>query len=146
MTVKPVALPESAKGYNFVVTIDYTDFSATAGLTKTLELIPATTVTAGKRVLCSGIYIETPFAGTTTLTLQVGDGNDTDRFATAAVCDLKGAAGPVAIPYSVTTQPYAYKTADGVDALVTATVENLTSLSAGKAHIFLAVWDDLKAI
>ena len=145
MTVKPLALEEIAlRGYSHVVTFDYTDLTDTAALTKTLALLPNTMVKNGTRVSCAGLYVETAFVGCATLTLKVGDGGDDDRFMTLAIADLKTKAY-LAAPASITSQPYTYTTADTVDGLVTATTDNLTALSAGKAHVFLMVVDETTA-
>lgn len=139
MNVYPVAREEIGNGYTHVVTIDFTDLNTTAGLTKTLEMLPATLVKVGTEIFCKGFYVETAFAGCATLTLQVGDGNDTDRYLTAAVADLK-TAGYKSVLQNLATTPFTYTAAaDSVDALVTATTDNLTALTAGKVYVFLRV-------
>lgn len=145
MTVTPLPIEDIAsRGYTHIVTLEYTDFTDTAGLTKSVAILPNTLITAGKRVDCKGINVATAFAGAATTTLQVGE-TDTDRFMTAAIADLK-TQGYKAAPYSITTQPFTFTAADTVDALVTNTTDNLTQLTQGKVHIFLNVVDEATAI
>jgi hypothetical protein len=133
--MKPVILTneEAARfGFTHGVRVYYTDLSGTAALTKTIEVhnVPAKGV-----VRKAAAIVETAFAGTTTLALEVGDGGDVDRALVSF--DMKSAAGSgkVAIP---STMPNFYSAADTLDLKFTATVENLTSLSAGQV---LVLWD-----
>ena len=125
-------------GATHLVKVLYSDLTA-AATTQTLPILPASgTLAAGTIVECIGHRCVTAFAGTsiTAVTLQVGDGSDTDRLCTAALDDLI-AAGYTAVPRSVTTQPYALASADAIDALFTATGANLSVLTAGEVHILL---------
>lgn len=144
MQVIPLVGPETSKGATHVVKLTYADLTDTAATTKTVPILPAAsgTLPAGTVVECLGHRCVTAFAGTsiTAVTLQVGDGGDTDRLCTAALDDLI-AAGYTAVPRSVTTQPFAFASADTVDALFTATGANLSALTAGEVHIFLRVTD-----
>lgn len=136
--------PETTKGATHVVILTYADFAGTAATTKTIPILPASSgdLPAGTVCECLGHRCVTAFAGTsiTAVTLQVGDGNDTDRLCTAALDDLI-ATGYTAVPRSVTTQPYALAAADTIDALFTATGANLSVLTAGEVHIFLRITD-----
>lgn len=142
MQVIPLVGPETTRGATHVVKLLYTDLTDTAALTKTLPILPGSTGTlpVGSMVRCIGHRVVTAFVGASVsaLTLQVGDGGDTDRFATAAL-DSMLATGYTAVPASVTTQPYAYESADTVDALFTAVGANLSVLTAGEVHVFLQV-------
>lgn len=141
MTIYPLSQEEiGAKDITHVVTFDYTDLNTTAGLTKTIEILPSSVGKIGAEVSCRGFYVETAFAGTATLTLTVGDGVDPDRYLTAAVADMK-TAGPKSVLPTINTQPYTYTAADGVDAVFTATTNNLDQLTVGKVHVFLKVVD-----
>lgn len=141
MIVLPLAQEEVlAKDITHVVTFEFTDLNTTAGLTKTLEILPVSAGRIGVEVTCRGFYVETAFAGTATLTLIVGDDGDTDRYLTAAVADMK-TAGPVSVLPTIATQPFTYKVANNVEAIFTATTNNLDQLSAGKVHVFLKVVD-----
>lgn len=125
-------------GATHLVKVVSTDLTA-AATTQTLPILPASgTLPAGTIVECIGHRCVTAFAGTsiTAVTLQVGDGSDTDRLCTAALDDLI-ATGYTAVPRSVTTQPFAFGSADAVDALFTATGANLSALTAGEVHILL---------
>lgn len=146
MIVYPLPKEEVAfKGYTHVVTLDHTDLNTTAGLTKSIELLPASLAKIGTEVSCRGFYVETAFAGTATLTLVVGDDGDTDRFLTSAVADMK-TAGPKSVLPTTATQPFAYATANGIDGLFTATTNNLDQLTTGKVHVFLNVVDLLASL
>jgi hypothetical protein len=121
-----------------VVKINHTDLNATAALIKSLAILPTSMIKNGVRVRCIGINVTVPFVGVTTLTLQIGE-TDTDRFFTAT--DVKAKAFTAASS-AITTQPFAFNVADTVDALFTATVDNLTLLSAGEVIVLLNVSDD----
>lgn len=139
MKVNRLSANEVAEyGFNWMVTIDKDDLSA-AALTKTLAIYPETgTAAAGTVVRKAAARVVTAFAGTTTLVVEVGDGGDVDR--ALASSDMTAAAGTV-YPAIPTTVPAAFAAADTVDALFTATVDNLDQLSAGEVQIFLDVVD-----
>lgn len=140
MQVIPLVGPETSRGATHVVKIVHTDLTDTAALTKTLPILPGLTgnLPVGTMIRCIGHRVVTAFVGpsVSSLTLQVGDGSDPDRYATAAL-DSMLATGYTAVPASVTTQPFAYETADAVDALFTAVGANLSVLTAGEVHVFL---------
>lgn len=144
MTTTPLTVQDQAlTGFTHVVKITYADLTDTAALTKTIAIVPESGTNAiGAYVLRAGFQLKTSFTGgaTTALTLQVGDGGDTDRFIPAK--SLHADATPVTnwITANATdTLPYAYVAADTIDALFTATDANLTALTAGEVWVFLQV-------
>lgn len=144
MQILPLVGPETSRGATHVIKLTYADLTDTAATTKTMPILPAATGTlpAGTICACIGHRCVTAFAGTsiTAVTLEIGDGGDVDRLCTAALDDLI-AAGYTAVPASVTTQPFAFASADTIDAKFTATGANLSVLTAGEVHIFLRVID-----
>lgn len=144
MEVITLVGPESCRGASHVVKITYADLAGTAATTKTMPILPGASgnLPEGTLVRCLGHRVVTAFVGAsiTALTLQVGDGGDTDRLCTAALDDLL-TVGTTAVPASVTTQPYSFAADDTVDALFTATGANLSALTAGEVHIFLQAKD-----
>jgi hypothetical protein len=140
MEIRTLSQNEQAAygGATHIVKVDRFDLTA-AATTQTLPILPAVgNLPAGTIVECIGHRVVTAFAGPsiTAVTLQVGDGGDTDRLCTAALDDLI-AVGFTAVPRSVTTQPFCLAAADAVDALFTATGANLSVLTAGEVHILL---------
>lgn len=140
MEIRTLSQNEQAAygGATHIVKVVSTDLTA-AATTQTLPILPATgTLPAGTIVECIGHRVVTAFAGPSisAVTLQVGDGGDTDRLCTSALDDLI-AAGFTAVPRSVTTQPFCLASADAIDALFTATGANLSVLTAGEVHILL---------
>lgn len=138
MQIIPLTTQEAANsGFTHKVVVTFTDV---AGLTSgtAASIYPgfngATTSPAGLAVLDTAWRVATAFAFTPgTLTFQVGDGSDADRFITAAT-DLKTAAFGVG---AITTQPYVYTAADTIDITITAGSGALTSVTAGELHLYL---------
>jgi hypothetical protein len=118
---------------NYVFDVKYTDLTGTAGLTQDvlLKTLPAGTVV--KRVL---VKIKTAFAGTTTLTGRVISAQH--NYGTAY--NLKTTPG--AEVYDSDLTPFRELTASTValNFHVVATVDNLTSLTAGEVQI-VVVYD-----
>jgi hypothetical protein len=139
--------------------IDYTVLAARgAGATLTLQLLPGQTpsqftagtapsgtVPAGTIVRFAGMRLVTAFdfsdAGITSLTLEVGDDADPDRFLTSTELAADGSY----VTHKTTaasSQPFVYVTANGIDALFTAanggtpTVQEATS---GEVEIYLHI-------
>jgi hypothetical protein len=110
------------------------DFSA-AGLTKSVD---AFSLPAHAKVVGAGAKITEIFAGTTTLTLKVGDAGDDDRYLAAydgmvAVADTNIAnAAAAGLFASYSDAAYAVKV------LATATVANLDQLTTGEVDIWVA--------
>lgn len=140
MKVYPLMMEDRlASGYTHRVNVRYTDLNDTAALTKTLAIYPQSgTAGVGTSVRRAAARVITPFVGCATLTLQVGDGSDTDR--NLASFDLKAAADTYGVGVPSTT-PSVFNAADTVDALFTATTNNLTSLTAGEVDIYLCIAD-----
>jgi len=123
--------------YSHRINFKFTDLTDTVGLTKTILLTPSMADFGCRK---AAVRVKTAGVGTTTLTLKVGDGGVVDRFMTAA--DLMATAGTwVALTYA--TEPFLYPsaTADTVDALFTATVTNLSTLTAGEWDLYLDLVD-----
>lgn len=107
--------------HKFIIT--YADLT-TAATTQTTQIFPygTGTVPAGTIVRFAGLKLTTAFDFSDTdidsLTVQVGDGGDTDRLlaATQIAADGTEVTDYVA---ATTTQPHAYASADGIDALFT---------------------------
>lgn len=112
-----------------VFTVSYKDLVATAGLTKDITLfnLPKRGI-----IMYVGIKERTAFAGTTTLTVSVGNSGSTTAF-TAAV-SVKGA---VADAKEQETAPMksVNDAAQDILARFTATVDNLTALTQGVVEI-----------
>ncbi len=128
--------------YTHKVIVEYTDLNTTAALTKTLAIYPRVgTAAIGTTVHKVASRVVTAFAGTTTLAAEVGDGGDVDR--NLVSFDMKSAANTwkVAVP---STSPSVFNAADTVDVLFTATVDNLTALTAGKAEFYLKVGEPFR--
>lgn len=141
MKIYPLMEEERANsGFTHVAKITYADLSDTAGLTKTLAIYPESgTAPAGLAVHRVAAKVVTAFVGCTTLGVEVGGvGSDVD--AGMASFDCKSTAGTY--KYTVpSTCPHVYNTADTLDALFTATVDNLSALSVGEVWIYFAVAD-----
>ena len=146
MTIYPLSIEEiAAKGVTHVVTLTYADFSA-AALTKTVDVLPATLAAIGTEIFCKGFYVATAFAGCATATLKLGDGGDDDRYLTAALCHLKTAGYKSMLP-TLATQPFTLTSAGAaIQAIATATTDNLDQLSAGVVHLYLRVINLAKLI
>lgn len=137
MTVKPLALHEiAATGFTHVVNIGFADLS-TAGLTKTLAIYPESGTTAiGTAVEKAAAEVVTAFVGCATLVLEVGDDGDVDR--NLVSFDMKSTAGTWKHTVPSTT-PSVFNAANTVDALFTATTNNLDALTAGEVNIYLRI-------
>ena len=104
------------------VIITYADLT-TAATTKTTQIFPTSgDVPVGSVVRFAGSNLITAFdfsdAAITSMTLAVGDDGDVDRFLTSTELAVDG----TEIIYKTTaasSQPYAYNTANGIDALFT---------------------------
>lgn len=122
-------------GATHKITVAYTDL-LTAALTNTKAIYPFTgTAPIGTRVASARARVKTAFVGCATLTLQVGDGSDPNRNLDAS--DMKAAAGTWYFFSPSTTSPSGFNAADTVDALFTATTNNLDALTAGEVEIYL---------
>lgn len=132
------------------VTIDYTLLAARgAGATLTVQLFPAQNATqyaagtapsgtnpVGLIARFCGLHLVTAFdfsdSGITSLLIEVGDGNDTDRLLTQTEIAVDGTE-VLEKAMGAVTSPYAYPIADTIDALFTAanggtpTVQEATS-------------------
>lgn len=144
MTTTPLTVQDQAlTGFTHVVKITYEDLNTTADTTKTIAIVPESGTNAvGTYVLRAGFQIKTNFDGgaTSELTLQVGDGGDTDRFIPAKSIHEDGTEVTNWVTANGTaTLPYAYVAADTIDALFTATGADLTALTAGEVWVFLQV-------
>lgn len=143
MQLIPLACPEKA-GFSHKVEIDYTDLSK-AALTNTLQLFPRGSGTARKGTLvekvATRVDVEFDGGGTSSLTVQVGDGNDVDRLLTSQEVHTDATVDT----YKANASMHAYESADGIDALFTATGANLDALTQGKIEIYLLLrnLDDL---
>ena len=137
MKVIPLAQPERAQsGYTHLVQLLYTDLTDTAGLTKTIHIYPETgQFTVPFKCRCDLVKVVTAFAGCTTLVAEVGiDGATNGLLAQqnlkTAENTIRGVAGGLH-----------YVTANEIDVLVTATVDNLSALTAGEAWFGLECAD-----
>jgi hypothetical protein len=149
MEIRKLA-PQTAQflGANVEVIIDHEDLTA-AAVTQTVQIFPVagSLVPAGTKANAMGYHLDPPFDGgaTSDLTLQIGDGDDPNRYLTAHSIHEDGTEvdyGPVGLPV---TQPHVYSAADGIDALFTATGANVSVLTAGKLRIYLKV-DDISKL
>lgn len=140
MRIEPLAWEETVKsGFTHVSKVLFTDLNTTASTAKTLQVFPDTgNNVSGLLVIKVATKIAVAFGVTsiTALNVIVGDSGSTNRF--LASQELVSGT-PVA--FKVGTVPFAYVTATHVDAVFTATTANLTDLSAGELHIFIAVCD-----
>lgn len=123
-------------GANFAAVLDFNDIIDTAGLTKTIALLPKTgSIGVGWRIQKVMAKVIVAFTGTTTLTLALGDANSSARY--LAAVDIKAAAGTYYATQAAAI-PYLFGATDGaVKALFTATVDNLTAATAGKVLILV---------
>lgn len=143
--MKVTLLPEN-HFFTHKITVDYTDISA-AALTKSIQILPEISGSnnpVGTFVTAAGYRLETPFDGgdTATLSVQIGDDGDPNRFLVETTTELHKDATQkknVVAAASVTTMPFAYDAANGIDALFTATEANLNELTAGSVDLFLRV-------
>jgi len=129
-----------AHGASHKVVITWSDL-LTAALTNTKAIYPFTgTAPIGTRVAAVRARLKTAFVGCATLTCAVGDGGSTARNLAAA--DMKAAAGTWYFSSPSTTTPSGFNAADTVDALFTATTNNLDQLTAGEVEIYLTINQD----
>lgn len=156
--MKVIALPPQSRQFHLAthkVIISYTDIAALgASATGTLALLPINTAgaftktfPAGTVARFAGLNLITAFdfsdTGITSLTVQIGDGSDTDRLLTSTELAVDG----TEILWKVegaTTQPYAYLAADTIDALFTAAnggTPTLAECTSGEVEIYLHVTD-----
>lgn len=137
MQIIPLTTQEAANsGFTHKFVIDWNDVKTlTSGTAASIYpgFNGSTTSPAGLAVLDSAWRVSTAFVFSPgTLTFQVGDGSDADRFV-AASTDLKTEAFGTGV---ITTQPYVYNAADTIDITVTAGSGALTSVTAGELHLY----------
>ena len=136
--------------YTHKVFLAAADVAALAGTTAALQIVPSgATLTnpAGLAVLAAALILTTAFdfsdAAINSLLIEVGDGGDPNRFLGQTEIAVDGT--EVLFEASrVTTFPYAYVAADGID--VTFTVAGgasplLSECNAGAAEIYLKLVD-----
>lgn len=145
--MKVITLPletRAATGFTHKVVITYADLTDTADVTKSIAILPASgTWRAGTVIKDCAIRLKTAFDGgaTSAMTLQVGE-TDTDRYLPATQVHVDSTEILYFQTANVTdTLPYATLAADTIDALFTATGANLTALTTGEVHIYLAVYN-----
>ena len=117
---------------NYLIKVTHLDLVGTAALTKVQELL---SLKAGDEVESVRAKVKTVFAGTTTLVVQVGDDGDVDRNLVSLNCKVAGFSGI----RPATTSPSIFAAANGLDALFTATVENLTALTQGEIWFYVKI-------
>ena len=141
MTIVPLPYESQAKsGFTHKINITHADLTA-AATTETIELL---TAPAGGVVRKVAFRVNTAFDGgvTSTMTLQVGDGVDPNRYVTAQVVHVDGTEILSWIESNATdSAPYSYVAADTVDALFTATGANVSVLTAGDMDIYVQIFD-----
>jgi hypothetical protein len=142
---------QAALGMTHQVIVTHADLTEPAAATaQTLALL---TVPVGAVVDAVYYALPTPFANSADaafndIKVQVGDGNDTDRFlhggtaGTGAQINVNG----TEVLYiantraQLTTAPFVYSTADTVDALFgSMTGKSLVDLDTGEIHFFLRI-------
>lgn len=150
MKVRQLSITDHrAYNANFCVTVTYEDIAALgANASATLQLFPKTgTLPPGTCVRNVKLVLVTAFdfsdAGITSMLIEVGDGGDTDRFLASTQVAIDGTEVLYKGP-SISTAPYTYDAADGVDLLVT--VANggsplLNECTSGVLEIYLQVDD-----
>jgi hypothetical protein len=134
MRVNRLFEQEVFNGFNVRAEIDYTDLNDTAGLTKTLALgkaWPASTVVlrAAFKTVVAGV-------GCAALAVEIGDSGDVDRF--LATNSAKAAAGTV-VALVPSTAPAPLAGTLKLQALFTATTDNLDQLTAGSWVVYAQV-------
>lgn len=141
MTSKTLAHPEN-KLFTHSVTLTYEDVNDTAGTTKTVAIHPESgTLSAGTVLHACGYKVNTDFdgGGTTDLTIQVGDGDDTDRYLAAASVHEDGTENDYGISTLDVTIAESVSAADTIDVLFTSSTANLDALTSGSVTIYLGV-------
>ena len=141
MKAQPLSAEEQrSSGFSHLIEIFFSDLIGIAALTGSLQLVPRVGfLTPGSLVRGVAGKIVTPFAGTTTLVADIGSGG-TD----AAASTFVAAKSLLAVDWfsSVNTTPQLFTAADQFIVLkFTATVQNLTALTAGRLQVFLSVVD-----
>jgi hypothetical protein len=145
MKVYNLSLEEqAASGYNKKVVITHEDLTtATANTAQTIEMfsVPAYTV-----VDAAAFKLVTPFEDASdnalnTTTLLVGDGGSTGRYAPSKELNVNGTEILAwATSAATNTLPYAYVSADTVDAIFgSMTDKSLSDIDVGEVHIYLGV-------
>lgn len=135
----------ASSGFTHHFMIEYSDLTA-AATTQTVALLENLPV--GTLVTNAAMYLETGFVGAsvTNLLLEVGWDSAADdpdgllagyEIATAGTEILAGDADGAA--FATLRNGYAFVATGSLTALFTATGANLSVLTAGKVHIFLAV-------
>lgn len=139
MKINKLNLQEmAATGFTHVAKITYSDLVATAATTQTLALYPQTgAANAATLIQRVAARVVTPFAGSTTLTVQVGDTGDTDRYLAASDAMAAAETGYGILP---ATGPDVLAGTLILGALFTGGA-NLTTLTAGEVHIYFAAVD-----
>jgi hypothetical protein len=135
--------------FNWKITYDFTDVDNGAGnTTLSSQVFPEGTGTcpAGTCFLEAGLNLTTAFdasdAAINSLLIEIGD-TDTDR----ALTQTETAVDGTEILFKVSaasTMPFAFTTADGLDALWTVAGganPTLAEITSGAAEIYLLVWD-----
>lgn len=121
-----------------VVTLTTDDLTASA-TTQTIELL---SLPKGSLVWGAVMMLTTAFddSGSSSLTVQVGDGADPNRFVSAAQVHVDGTeVAAAALPS--TDVPYAYATADTVDILFTSGTDDLDTYTAGQLTVVIYYTD-----
>jgi hypothetical protein len=135
MKIYPLSMQERARtGFSHKINITYADLTDTAGLTKTLKLLPDTgSCAAGFCVQRSAIRVKTFFSGgaVASMTASVGDSGSGTRFHNAHNCFTAG------VSFALATTANMYTAADYVRVLFTATTGNLNVLTAGELEIYI---------
>tara|TARA_R110000868_G_scaffold27541_4_gene104368 strand:+ start:1447 stop:1920 length:474 start_codon:yes stop_codon:yes gene_type:complete len=152
MDVRPLSEQEQAAyGYGWVAKIKASvDFTAAdTGTTKTIAIYPSSgNGPVGLSVTRCAYRLVTAFDSTAdsainSLLLEVGDGGDTDRYSAQKELALDG----TEITYwasTATTMPFAYTSADTVDALFTVAgggSPTIAELDSGEVWIFFDAVD-----
>lgn len=147
MQTRKLTLEEQANsGWTHVTTITYEDLTDA----DTSQTLTALNVDAGQTVMHVGARLETAFndsGSMTSLSLEVGDGGDVDRFlgnnngGTPNAEDLHVDQTEITtvIDTGQGSVPYNYTSDDTVDAIFTSAGGNLNTLTAGKVHIYFEV-------
>lgn len=137
MNVLPLGLTEGAKlGATHLIKITFADLTDTAGLTKALQIIPTSgNLAAGWMVRNVKAKVKVAFVGCATLGMEVGDAGSVAR--NLASFDMKSTAGTWKTIQPTTTSPSVFAAAGHVDALFTATTNNLSLLTAGELWILV---------
>lgn len=139
--------------FSHKVTLDYTDFTTSAGAAATTVLIPILTVPIGHAVMGCATRVNTAFTHSdtsTTCAIVAGYGGATANFLASQVVGGDGGASASGYAkYKVTanvtdTIPYAFVAADAVDVIFTCasgTTSLVDDTTAGNLDIFLKVVD-----